>query len=1081
MALDSFFHVVYAMYSADEQIVSRTLAGDRDAFGILVHKYQEMVFAYAFQKVRNEADAQDVMQEVFLRAYRSLYALRQPHRFRSWLYTIMSNECNRWLARAAKTRQREVLLADAGGDELRVEPGHTISTEGWRADLEQAMAALPDENRVAVSMFYMGDCSLKEISEFLGVSVNTVRGKLHRARQQLGNALAEQYGRLLKSHKLGGGFLMQMMEQLRHTSAPTMGFAWSSATVGKTVFSLIMALCILIGLIGARDDLPTELSSNQIGVSSSGTNRLPMEVALLESAPYLARSPITGVPEPTGKRPPGASSGRASMEQSSRSVNRGVTSAANGAKTPSSQFSAVTAENAPEKLTYSGRVVNDDGEPVEGAEILYAVNWGGTTLGTRTTEDGRFRFELVRPELGKWAEKRLDIVVAHPDYAHLWRKLSLKNTENVEIQLDASGTIAGRVMNEAGAPIANAEATIQFTDGNASSPRTGDYKDYSMLDIFHHTPPAKTEENGEFVFRNLPPRATTVLSVQGPGYAKTKRIFVPVGRQDLEFRLKREARIEGRLSYAESGEPVANAKVEVLSADPLDGAWSASVDENGDFVVKNLGPGTYNLFLDYIDKGPEGWTAAARLGIKVSEGQTVSDMYLTLIRCGLITGRTSDKDTDEPLGNVIIDFHDAARPESQSSQHNTDPDDAGVYRFHAAPGRVLVAASAPPGYLDIGEVRRYVDVVEGESVTVDFQFSKGLELVVRTLTKADEPVPDAWVADELTMDRLPNGGRSNEKGEFTFGGLRSGQLLLLKAEHGELQLRGTAMVETQPGKSIEIRMEQFSQVKVSGRVVDEKGEPMPSVPIIMSPWDRQRKSLVATNAGVTDSDGRFQAVGLVDGEEYIIHANVDPDVYYGATTGPFTATAEMDDLADLVVDKLPPDLAAKQRAQNAYMNDVIKRSEILMGQPAPELEVEEWLTGAPVSIRDWKGKPIALYFWEPAHLNYRQWVDLLNSLHQTYHEKGLVCTAVCAAPAKVEKVKQHIAEQPLDYSVGLDRATDVVGARGKTFDRYAVWSSNSVVLINPEGEIAGIVAAHAINEDVFPVNLENRIKALLGN
>ena len=95
--MDSFFDAVHVMYSADQQIVSRTLAGDRDAFGILVHKYQEMVFAYAFQKVRNEADAQDVMQEVFLRAYRNLYALRHPHRFRSWLYTIMSNECNRAL------------------------------------------------------------------------------------------------------------------------------------------------------------------------------------------------------------------------------------------------------------------------------------------------------------------------------------------------------------------------------------------------------------------------------------------------------------------------------------------------------------------------------------------------------------------------------------------------------------------------------------------------------------------------------------------------------------------------------------------------------------------------------------------------------------------------------------------------------------------------------------------------------------------------------------------------------------------------------------------------------------------------
>ena len=117
------------MYSADEQLVSQTLAGDRDAFGVLVHKYQDMVFAYAFQKVRNEADAQDVTQEVFLRAYRNLYALRHPHRFRSWLYTIMSNECNRWLARAAKTRQREMMLADAGDDKLRTDLTHAVPTD----------------------------------------------------------------------------------------------------------------------------------------------------------------------------------------------------------------------------------------------------------------------------------------------------------------------------------------------------------------------------------------------------------------------------------------------------------------------------------------------------------------------------------------------------------------------------------------------------------------------------------------------------------------------------------------------------------------------------------------------------------------------------------------------------------------------------------------------------------------------------------------------------------------------------------------------------------------------------------------
>lgn len=1063
------------MYLADEQLVSQTLAGDRDAFGVLVHKYQDMVFAYAFQKVRNEADAQDVTQEVFLRAYRNLYSLRHPHRFRSWLYTIMSNECNRWLARAAKTRQREMVLADAGNDKLGADLTHAAPTDAWTEDVEQAISALPDENRVAISMFYMGDCSLKEIAEFLGVSVNTVRGKLHRARRQLGSALSEHYGKLLESRKLTGGFLMQMMEQFRHVPAPAMGFAWSSASVGKTVFTLITALCILIGLIGVRNDSPTSLSAGQIGLTQSVTNRMPMKVTLFEPADFSSRSSVSGVPVPTGKRPLAVSK-HASKRPRHNATNGAPTPQGRIVENPKAQSSAAMAGNDSEKLTYSGRVVNSDGEAVEGAEILYAVNWRRTKHGTRTSADGTFRFELTRPEPGKW-EGRLDIVVTHLDYAHLWRKLSLKNTANVEIQLGAPGAIAGKVMNEAGEPIPNAEATIGFTvGGDALSPRIGDYEDYTMLEIFHRTPPAKTDETGEFVFRNLPTRATVVLHVQGPGYAKTKQILVPVGRQGLEFRLKREARIEGRLSYAETGEPVVNAKVDLRNADSYDGSWGAHVDENGDFIVKNLGPGTYNLFLDYIHKGPEGWTAAARLGIEVSEGQTVSNMDLTLIRCGLITGRVSDKDTDEPLGNVIIYFHDAARPESQRSQHSTDPDETGVYRFHAAPGRVLVEASAPPGFQDIGKVRRYVNVVEGESVTVDFQFSKGLELVVRTLTEAGEPVADAWVSDELTTDRLPNGGRSNEKGEFTLKGLHAGQPLLLKAEHGELQLRGTANVEAQPGVPIEIRMEQYGQVEVSGRVVDENGDPMPSVPIGLVRWD-DRRGFVGTNVAVTDSEGRYRGVKLIVGEEYMI--SVMPtfppaEEFFHATTGQFTATRGMTQLRDLVLRKIPPEQIKETRVSVTSSREVEQRFAKLAGKTAPKLEIAEWLAGPAVSVGDLKGKTVLLHFWEFAHWEKENllWIRLMNGLQEAYREKGLVCVAICSATAKVDRVKRYIAEQSITYSVGLDRQTEVDGAKGKTFDRYAAEWPNMVVLINPTGEIS---------EMVDRLNLENRIKTLLGN
>lgn len=403
------------MYSADEELVSQTLAGDRDAFGVLVHKYQEMVFAYAFQKVRNETDAEDVMQEVFLRAYRNLYALRHPHRFRSWLYTIMSNECNRWLARVAKTRGHEVMLTDAAADAVPVEPAHTVPTEGWRVELEQAIAALSDENRIAVSMFYMGDRSLKEISEFLGVSVNTVQGKLHRARQQLGRALSEHYGKLLKSNKLRGGILMQMMEQIRHTPAPTLGFAWSSATVSKTLFSLITALCILIGLVGTRDDLPAVPSMNSIGVKSYSASQLPVEVALLKPDSDSARSSLPGIPVPTGERPFGTSS-HVSSKLSNQSFNQGGTPSSGEAKPTSPRFAVSTSESDSDKLALSGRVVDPDGNPIAGFRLAVApiysmdgeiqpffmydgLNGGAQalTLKSDTDEEGRFSIAGLKP------------------------------------------------------------------------------------------------------------------------------------------------------------------------------------------------------------------------------------------------------------------------------------------------------------------------------------------------------------------------------------------------------------------------------------------------------------------------------------------------------------------------------------------------------------------------------------------------------------------------------------------------------------------------------------------------------------
>ena len=111
--------------SDDEVIVNRCLEGDPSAFAFLVGKYKETVHAYAYHRVFDYQDAQDITQEVFIKAYRKLAQLKWPYRFQSWLYTIASNECNTWLRKHLKEREQEVHLE--GG--LHQGYAYTISAE----------------------------------------------------------------------------------------------------------------------------------------------------------------------------------------------------------------------------------------------------------------------------------------------------------------------------------------------------------------------------------------------------------------------------------------------------------------------------------------------------------------------------------------------------------------------------------------------------------------------------------------------------------------------------------------------------------------------------------------------------------------------------------------------------------------------------------------------------------------------------------------------------------------------------------------------------------------------------------------
>ncbi len=172
----------------DKQLVQETLNGDFDSFDRLVEKYQGMMCGLAYNWTRNLADAQDITQETFLRAYEKLDQLRDPDKFSGWLHRIATNACRKW----QRGLSEQILSIDAPENQrLRNElpygsmPEDRLEAEEKRQAFENILNRLSDKVRLATTLFYIDDLSYREISNFLGVSIPTVKSRLHKARKQL--------------------------------------------------------------------------------------------------------------------------------------------------------------------------------------------------------------------------------------------------------------------------------------------------------------------------------------------------------------------------------------------------------------------------------------------------------------------------------------------------------------------------------------------------------------------------------------------------------------------------------------------------------------------------------------------------------------------------------------------------------------------------------------------------------------------------------------------------------------------------------------------------------------------------------
>ena len=180
----------------DEQLVERVQRGDKNAFNLLVKKYQHKVVNLVARYVNNPGDVPDVAQEAFIKAYRALPTFRGESAFYTWLYRIAVNTAKNYLTSQGRRPPSSDVEADeaeyyGGGEALQevATPENLALTDEIKRTVFAAIEALPEDLRTAITLREMDGLSYEEIAEIMDCPVGTVRSRIFRAREAIDKKL----------------------------------------------------------------------------------------------------------------------------------------------------------------------------------------------------------------------------------------------------------------------------------------------------------------------------------------------------------------------------------------------------------------------------------------------------------------------------------------------------------------------------------------------------------------------------------------------------------------------------------------------------------------------------------------------------------------------------------------------------------------------------------------------------------------------------------------------------------------------------------------------------------------------------
>jgi RNA polymerase sigma-70 factor (ECF subfamily) len=179
----------------DSEIISRVLGGDQQAYAGLVNRYQNYVFTLALRFTKNREDAEEVSQDIFIKAYKALADFKGNSKFSTWLYTIVNNTCITFLRKKkldlqSLDKEGVFEVADSQDSGLRA---NMVEQKSKLAMVNSAITLLSPDDAEIITLFYKSEQTLEEIARILGVETNAAKVRLHRARTRLKEKMEKHF------------------------------------------------------------------------------------------------------------------------------------------------------------------------------------------------------------------------------------------------------------------------------------------------------------------------------------------------------------------------------------------------------------------------------------------------------------------------------------------------------------------------------------------------------------------------------------------------------------------------------------------------------------------------------------------------------------------------------------------------------------------------------------------------------------------------------------------------------------------------------------------------------------------------